>query len=620
MIIRKKTSGYKAHFNLTGMYLIGLAFCLLAAVLLAVQANIQYTVRKEAVSLLPREELIRRKGIAAAEKTADCLLVWEEDDGTSAIARDAMSEMLREMKVPFDLCLAGGLTEEALARYGTVLLAITHYQLMPDLLLPLQHWVRAGGHLMIVYPPFLNGSFMTLSGLLGIKENAEPARVETLRFREDFLLGGAAHDYPLDDPYDAAMGFALTEDCEVFMSTTDPYPVPLIWRRRAGEGTVVVHNFSSLEKATRGIHWAAYTLLGDCTVYPVINGSAFYIDDFPAPVPEGSGIYILRDYGLSIADFYTQVWWNDVYNLSHDWKLRYTGLVIENYSDQVEGEFQRNRDTSRFLYYGNMLLRAGGEIGIHGYNHMPLVPETFLYGAAYQSYRQWPSVRDMTRAIQEVMGFTASLFPDEDLQVYVPPSNILSPEGVRVLVSQGLRAIAAVYLGGDLGYEQEFAITPADGIVNTPRIISGYAITPYMQLAALSELNYHLVNSHFQHPDDILDEDRGAALGWETLRTNFRSYLEWLYAAAPEIRNLTGSEMAGAVMRYDLLDYTAAQTADGLDIRLTGRVDEAWMMLRLNEGQRLTGTEGATFSRLSDSLYLLRCTADHVRVKLEKAK
>ncbi len=618
MIIRKKTPGHRAHFNLAGMYLIGIAFCVLAGVLMAVQANIQYTVREESVSILPREELIRLKGEAPRERTADCLLVFEEEDPLSSTARDMMTEMLEEKNTAFDLCAAGQLTEEILSRYHRVLMAVTHYQLMPEMLLPLQHWVRAGGHLMVLYPPVSNGSFQTLAGLLGIKENAESAMVSALHFREGFLLGGSARDYELSDPYDSSLGFALTEDCQVFMESTDEYPVPLVWRRQVGEGTVVVHNSSIMEKAMRGILWGAYTLMGDYTVYPVINGSAFYIDDFPAPVPEGSGIYILRDYGMSVADFLTRVWWNDVYNAGRTWGIHYTGLVIETYSDQVEGVFERNKDTSRFLYYGNMILRSGGEIGIHGYNHMPLVPETFLYGEGYESYRQWPSTGDMTRAVREVMGFTSALFPEEKLQAYVPPSNIISREGIRVLANEGLRAVASVYLEGGHAYEQEFDITPEDGIINTPRVISGYMLDPYMQLAALSELNYHLVNSHFQHPDDILDEDRGAALGWETLLERYKAYLSWLYTSVPRIRNLTGSEMAGAVQRYDLLDYTLEQQEDRLEIRLTNLMDEAWMMLRLNEGQRISGAAGAQWEKLADNLYLLDCRADHVIIDLAR--
>ena len=54
----------------------------------------------------------------------------------------------------------------------------------------------------------------------------------------------------------------------------------------------MVVNLGIYVKAVRGIFSAAYSLLSDCTIYPVINGSAFYLDDFPSPVPvETESIY-----------------------------------------------------------------------------------------------------------------------------------------------------------------------------------------------------------------------------------------------------------------------------------------------------------------------------------------
>ena len=69
------------------------------------------------------------------------------------------------------------------------------------------------------------------------------------------------------------------------------------------QGTVVVDNFGIMDKAYRGFHCAAYSLLGESCVYPVVNGATFYIDDFPAPVPEGNGEYITRDYDLTVDEF-----------------------------------------------------------------------------------------------------------------------------------------------------------------------------------------------------------------------------------------------------------------------------------------------------------------------------
>ena len=50
--------------------------------------------------------------------------------------------------------------------------------------------------------------------------------------------------------------------------------------------------------------------------------------DFPSPVPSGDGTYIKRDYGLSIAEFYTKVWWPDLQKLAQKYGIRYTGRCV----------------------------------------------------------------------------------------------------------------------------------------------------------------------------------------------------------------------------------------------------------------------------------------------------
>ncbi|MFR2063318.1 MAG: DUF2194 domain-containing protein [Streptococcus sp.] len=55
-----------------------------------------------------------------------------------------------------------------------------------------------------------------------------------------------------------------------------------------GKGKFVVDNLGIYERNVR-IYAASYSLLTEATVYPVINGSTYYIDDFPSPVPAGDG-------------------------------------------------------------------------------------------------------------------------------------------------------------------------------------------------------------------------------------------------------------------------------------------------------------------------------------------
>ena len=431
------------------------------------------------------------------------------------------------------------------------------------------------------------------------------------------MIGGEGRSLEISDPFDSSNQVYLSEDCTVHLTSSDNRKLPLLWEYTYGDGHVVNVNLNIFEKAYRGFYAAAYSLLADACVWPVINGSAFYLDDFPSPVPAGEGKYIERDYNMDIGTFYTNVWWVDMMRLAEKHGIRYTGLVIENYSDEHALPLEGNSDIQRFRYFGNELLDGGGEIGFHGYNHMPLVLENFDYGEEFESYKQWKSAEDIRGALRELEGFCRLAYPEEEFQVYVPPSNILSEEGRQILAEDFLdiQAVASIYFEGEYEYSQDFAVAE-DGMIETPRIISGLIIDPYMETAALSELNFHFVNSHFLHPDDVLDEDRGAKLGWEKLCGRLEEYMDWLYTSAPMIRNLTGSEIAGAVQRYYYLDTEMEETEDEIRIRLSNFQDEAWLLARVN-GKTVTETENGEAVLVADDLYLVHALGNEVVLNLE---
>ena len=233
----------------------------------------------------------------------------------------------------------------------------------------------------------------------------------------------------------------------------------------------------------------------------------FYLDDFPSPVPSGDGTYIKRDYGLSIADFYTKVWWPDLQKLAQKYGIRYTGVMIENYEDAVnQTEPARQADTTQFRYFGGMLLQMGGELGFHGYNHQPLALWDTDYGTLYD-YKTWKNKETLVASLNELIAFQDEVLPNAHGSVYVPPSNILSARARKLIGTDvpRIKTIASTYFedGTDLPYVQEFGVA-SDGIVEQPRIVSGGMVDDsYMRLAAVSELNMHYVSTHFMHPDDL---------------------------------------------------------------------------------------------------------------------
>ena len=590
------------------------AFLALGFVLTAERANVRYQAYEA------RLEILESGAFAAGEQEArrpDSLLIYHNENEVSAYIREEFSQVLDGMKISYDEADLAVSRELHPEHYDKISIALNDLSLLGDTIFVLLDWVRDGGSLLFLFPMDNNGSLQVVSGELGIRENSyEYTMVESLRFTSDIMLGGMDKEYRITDPFESSMTVILDEDCTVHMTAGGERALPLLWETGRGEGKIVVMNLGIIEKAYRGFYSAAYSLLGDSCLYPVINGSAFYLDDFPSPVPGGDSQYIQRDYGMDIATFYSNVWWPDVLSLAEDYGIRYTGVVIEDYSDLTEPPLVRYQDIYRFRYFGNQVLQNQGEIGFHGYNHMPLCLESFDYKGVY-SYEKWPSVDAMLSSLTELNDFCASLFPDETFQVYVPPSNILSEEGRQMIgeLFPQIRTIASIYFPGEFVYTQEFMVSE-DGVIETPRIISGCMIDDYMEIAALSELNFHFINSHFQHPDDVLDPDRGAEPGWETMFARLTEYVDWLYTAAPDIRNLTGSEMAAAVQRYYYVNPRVEHREEEMIITLDSFADEAWFFLRANDWEPGKVT-GGSLTRLTGNLYLLQAEKRQVTIGKE---
>lgn len=590
------------------------AFLALGFVLTAERANVRYQAYEA------RLEILESGAFAAGEQEArrpDSLLIYHNGNEVSAYIREEFSQVLDGMKISYDEADLAVSRELHPEHYDKISIALNDLSLLGDTIFDLLDWVRDGGSLLFLFPMDNNGSLQVVSGELGIRENSyEYTMVESLRFTSDIMLGGMDKEYRITDPFESSMTVILDGDCTVHMTAGGERALPLLWETGRGEGKIVVMNLGIIEKAYRGFYSAAYSLLGDSCLYPVINGSAFYLDDFPSPVPGGDSQYIQRDYGMDIATFYSNVWWPDVLSLAEDYGIRYTGVVIEDYSDLTEPPLVRYQDIYRFRYFGNQVLQNQGEIGFHGYNHMPLCLESFDYKGVY-SYEKWPSVDAMRSSLTELNDFCASLFPDETFQVYVPPSNILSEEGRQMIgeLFPQIRTIASIYFPGEFVYTQEFMVSE-DGVIETPRIISGCMIDDYMEIAALSELNFHFINSHFQHPDDVLDPDRGAEPGWETMFARLTEYVDWLYTAAPDIRNLTGSEMAAAVQRYYYVNPRVEHREEEMIITLDSFADEAWFFLRANDWEPGKVT-GGSLTRLTGNLYLLQAEKQQVTIGKE---
>ena len=577
------------------------------------RSGIQYQAEIKKKAYLDRDTVVTETQ-AVKNIESSCLVLMDSSQADSVVAWEQFERIFMDMKTGVDLADIRQSEIPDFSGYETIVVLMSDLNPLKDVVIKIGNWVEKGGRVLFALTLQKDTYVSLIEQKLGITDSDYGnVLVDKIYIDDDFMIGGG-RSFQIPDAYDSAWEVSVGETAKVYAWTDDEKKVPLIWENSYGKGKFVVDNFGLYEKAVRGFYAASYSLLTDVEIYPVINGSVFYLDDFPSPVPGGDGTYVRRDYNTNIADFYSNIWWPDMMSLAAEHGVRYTGVMIENYEDETDGKIKKQTDTQRFQYFGNMILHQGGELGYHGYNHQPLSLSNVDYGDVLP-YKTWISMKAMQDALGELIRFGKEMFPGTELSVYVPPSNVLSEEGRKMLAEKfpEIRTIASNYFPGEYAYVQEFE-TADDGIVEQPRIISGAIIDDYMQMAALSELNMHFVNSHFMHPDDLLDEDRGAALGWEKLRARLDEYMTWMNESAPSLRNLTGSELAGAVQRYGALTVDKEITDQEIRIHLGNFYDEAYLMVRINDGTpgQVTGGE---LTNVTGNLYLLHAQESEVVIE-----
>ncbi len=581
--------------------------------------------------------LIERKGMTLAARSAslDMLDVSRQDrspmempDARIIIARNGandlemefsktMTDVLSDMRLPYQTIDISRQKLPDLANVDTLLYCSQTLTPLEYDIERLSKWMDAGGHFGVLMTPAEDSAFRILYRKLGIIEYShEYMNFTSLRYISGLLPlwgttlfdeNGALTDY--------ALAVRLQEDCTVHIVTGDELALPLLWERPVSKGRVVVLNTTlMLNKGGRGYALSALSALEDTLVYPIINAGMVFIDDFPAPQPEGFDEQLRQDYGYDIQGFFRNHWWPDMKRLSWDYHLRYTGVLIQTYNDNVTGPFNaKGVDDVLQKYYASELLHSGGELGLHGYNHMPLCPPGFSDGS--YSYTPWPSTSAMAQSLSELSRYGKTLFLDAKFTTYVPPSNYLSDIGRQTLIAAlpDTRVISGLYLReeGVDALIQEFG-EAGDGTVNVPRITSGFDVDGFMGLVLAQELALHGVYSHFIHPDDILDTVRSGNLNWDVMYETFRDKIQEISLAYPFLRFLTASEGAAAVQRYARINVSRSADQQGITFTFSPLYDEAWFALRTRSIPRLV--RGGELYQVSDGFYWIKANEPVIRV------
>lgn len=535
------------------------------------------------------------------------LILYDPRSVTSVFAEHRLAWLLAQQKKESVSCSIYEETEVA-QDYRGVLIAASRWdkvKALPQVAV----YVRQGGTAAFMLHPEREGDepLPALSQeMAGIRQLGQNKNVLGLRWNTDFLFGSKGFSFGENTYYHTdTVAVQLQEQAKVQLVALDESP--LLWENTYGQGKCLVYNGDVRDDKTNiGLLTAMLAHCGEDGIYPVVGAKLFFIDDFPAPVPEGNFEKIYEELHVSTAEFFRHIWWPFMRECAANYDLKYTGLIIESYGNQVKGPFvptKGRQARDNLIVYGRELLDMGGELGLHGYNHQSLAPAG--YNQDELDYVPWESKEDMVESLQELRRYIKSAYPDYEFQSYVPPSDILSPEG-HAAVKEAfpeLKVYSSLFDGlySERAYYQDFTRNE-DGTYEIPRISSGYAPSRENMWENISVINYIGVFSHFVHPDELFYEE-SKDLTWAMMTERFQSFLNEINNRFGWLRPVTDSECAAYFADYLDMDYRVKREPDRMVLSCWNYRYPLRFILRTQKD--IAGITGGRYQKIGDDAYLI---------------
>jgi len=490
-------------------------------------------------------------------------------------------------------------------------------EVLTDSITGLEQYIQDGGYVFFARMDHPGPVFTKLYRKLGIVNYWYVVGNDDIHFTSNLLIGQKDVLFADDYFYNDSISVELDHDSELLAKGENQ--TPIAWRYEYGDGAVLVYNGNNLfTKSNRGLIVGAISMLIPDYIYPIFNAKLFYIDDYPAPMSTDKDPKITDEYNRNIASFFKEIWWPDMIKLAKNYDLKYTAVAIEDYNEAVKSPLPtyRQEDLTNLIVYGREVLKTGGEVGIHGYNHQPLQFRQDI--ADEYDYVVWNAYEDMEASIREVLSYTERAFPNYNMVSYVPPSNILSAEGRQVLVDnwETLRVISSLYEEDpkDYSYVQEFEIAD-DGIVEMPRITSGYADSPDMQWLEASVMTAYGFISHFIHPDDIFDDYRSGDKGWSELYDDFEQMLSRMESTYPWLEAQTSGEAAIHVAHVLNSQITRKQTDSQIEVDINNFNSNQFFILRSKK--KIGRLTNCSVKLIDEHTYLVEATDENFNIELK---
>ncbi|TGA98529.1 DUF2194 domain-containing protein [Sporolactobacillus shoreae] len=471
----------------------------------------------------------------------------------------------------------------------------------------LDRFVENGGRLIFANRFYMDSSWYKL---MGVTANHNFTTVRGLHFKKMLFPG-----YP-EVPESSNVAVHSSLKIELNRRTTDTLitaqNLPILWTNNYGKGKVLFWNTTAMDdKMSRGMFVQSLGHVFPAFVSGQVGAQTMFIDDFPAPAPDSMLNKKVTGQKMTVKDFYQNDWWPTMKKIAIRDHIKYTTVAIGTYQKIVKPPFPdfSQLDRNAYLYFGWENLSMGGELGIHGFNHQPLLLKSDPVDKSL-NYVSWKNEQYMGQSIVALQKLVHQFFPKNKIKVYVPPSDIMNKTGLDALskYAPNIETVSSNYLGTtadgslvtEFGYDKQHP-----KIFMYPRVTSGYWLNVGDQYAMADAAANLGVVSHFVHPDDVLDPTRSGNMNWKQLSQGYANIAGRVRKYYPQIKSMTQTEATTIMKHYFQGKIIATYSKNIIYLSYEGIPVQSSVIVHVEEGKKLdTGKFSfGEVTKLGDALY-----------------
>ncbi len=561
------------------------------------------------------------------------LIIWDKEDDLSRRYLNNIGWALDYAKIEYEtleLKKVKDLLFLDMKGYSSLILALNRIWKMEEseATVPgLKRYVREGGSIIVFY----EGYSESLAEIFGIKEyrGEYPRQVPGLKFIRPFFPGTEGLDLSGEETENTSLSLVPDKGVNLLAVSSEkmegyPRGLPLFWEYGYGRGKTLFWNVDSLwEKSYRGFIVQSILMVQPTGVASLANVEVIFLDDTPLPMWNKVIKPIKGKGNLTDTDFYLKEWWPETLALSRKYGINYTAAVAFNYNGKVNppydnSQFHNGKDSSS-QRLGQVIIKAGFEMGLHGYNHQSL-----LLSTPFVISKGWRTEENMVLALKSGKEEWEKDFPYPPF-TYVAPSDAISPEGEKALheVFPSIKVVSTIYNADEEETGKEFTMDPwNDNFFNIPRMSFGYVRTPDMMKEMLNGIGSFGVWTHFFHPDDVYNEERSQGKSWPELKEAINELFSFVRGNYPWLRNMSARDAYYELLRYGETPARYRLSEEKIEAEFpSGSKKPNFFVMRINNGKTVREVVNGKiiYKYPGQEYYILETNSSRAIIYLKKA-